>query len=166
MSYPMRRHPLAAAFALSLMVSALSPEHHLAALEQAPFWGTWNQNLTKSSERSESPYKRVISRIEPWEDGLRVTYDMVGKRGGVTHLEWTGKFDGRDYPMQGVDNVLTNAYRRIDDRTYEIVIKVEGNLRATARVVVSPDGNTLQVATETRTASGQTVTTTAIYERQ
>lgn len=147
-------------------MGALSPNHHLAGREQAPFWGTWNQNLTKSNERSESPYKRVTSRIEPWEDGLRVTYDMVGKRGGVTHLEWTGRFDGRDYPMRGVDNILTNAYRRIDDRTYEIVIKVEGNLRATARVVVSSDGNTLQVATESRAAGGQTVTTTAIYEKQ
>ena len=35
------------------------------------------------------------------------------------HLEWTGKFDGNDYPVQGVEVVLTNAYRRVDDRTYD-----------------------------------------------
>lgn len=165
MRYPMRRQTFPAALAILLTI-ALSCPHRLAAREQAPYWGTWNQVFEKSTERSETPYKRITSRIEPWEDGLRVTYDLVGKRGGVTHLEWTGKFDGRDYPMQGVDNVLTNAYRKIDDHSYEIVIKVEGSIRATARVVVSPDSKTLQVATETRTASGQTVTTTTVYERQ
>jgi hypothetical protein len=29
-----------------------------------------------------------------------------------------GKFDGTDYPVQGVEVVVTNAYRRVDDRTW------------------------------------------------
>jgi uncharacterized protein (UPF0297 family) len=139
----------------------------LTAGEPEPWFGTWNLNLAKSSNRSDSPrYKRATCRIEPWEDGLRVTYDMVGIRGGVTHTEWTGRFDGKDYPMQGVDNVLTNAYRKIDDRTYEIVIKVDGVLVATARVVVSADGKTLNVSTEEKTAGGKTINSTAMYEKQ
>jgi len=160
----MRGQTLPAALTFLLTVGLAWPLR-LAAFEQAPYFGTWNQVL-EGSNGSGTPYKRITSRIEPWEDGLRVTYDLVGNRGGVTHMEWTGKFDGRDYPMQGVDNVLTNAYRKIDDRSYEIVIKVEGNTQATARVVVSPDGKTLQVATENRTASGPTVRTTTVYERQ
>jgi uncharacterized protein (UPF0297 family) len=135
----------------------------MASREQPPYFGTWKQVL---GETNPTPYKRITSRIEPREDGLRVSYDLVGKRGGITHMEWTGKFDGRDYPMQGVDNVLTNAYRKIDDRSYEIVIKVEGHLQATARVVVSPDGKTLQVATEARTAGGETARTTTVFEKQ
>src|SRR5499427_10268500 len=102
-----------------------------------PWFGTWKLNPAKSTSNSESRFKRVTLKVEPWQDGLKVTYEMVGVRGGVTHMEWTGKFDGRDYPMQGVDNVLTNAYRKIDDRSYENVIKIEGSVRATARVVVS-----------------------------
>ena len=27
---------------------------------------------------------------------MKVTYDMVGERGGITHWEWTGKADGND----------------------------------------------------------------------
>jgi len=91
---------------------------------------------------------------------------MVGTRGGVTHTEWTGKFDGKDYPMQGVDAVLTNAYRRIDDRSYEIVIKMDGGVVATAKVAVSADGKTLNVATEQKDAGGKSATTSALYERQ
>jgi hypothetical protein len=108
----------------------------------------------------------VTSTIDTWQDGLKVTYDMVGVRGGLTHLEWLGRFDGKDYPMQGLDYVMTNAYRLIDDRSYEIVVKVDGNVTSTARVVVSPDGKTLAVKTEGRTATGQTVSTTSIYDRR
>ena len=129
---------------------------------QETWFGTWSLNL----EKAESPrYRRVIARIEPWEDGLRVTYDMVGIRGGVTHTEWAGKFDGKDYPMQGVDYVMTNAYRRIDNQTYEILIKLDGVLTATARVAVSLDGRTLNVATSERSGDGQTKTSNATYER-
>jgi hypothetical protein len=130
--------------------------------QQEAWFGTWSLNL---EEAKSALYKRVVTRIEPWEDGLKVSYDMVGIRGGVTHLEWSGRFDGKDYPMQGLDSVMTNAYRRIDDRTYEIVIKLDGVISATARVTVSPDSRTLSVATEERLPKGQTKTTTTTYER-
>ena len=121
----------------------------------APWLGTW-----KLSE-PDARYKRVITRIEPWEDGIRVTYDMVGTRGGVTHMEWTGKFDGKDYPVEGVDYVLTNAYKLLDDHSYEIVIKVEGSVAATAHVEVSPDGKTLTTVTSQKSG-----TSTTVYDKQ
>src|SRR5438105_2192170 len=94
-----------------------------AVLSGDPWFGTWKLNFEKSTQDRNARFKRATSKIEPLEDGLRVTYDLVGIRGGVTHLEWTGKFDGKDYPVEGVDYVLTNAYRRLDDRSYEIVSK-------------------------------------------
>jgi hypothetical protein len=88
--------------------------------DRAPWLGTW-QLVQPAAGRFESPpYKKVTIRIEPWQDGIAVSYDMVRTRGGISHMEWTGRFDGRDYPVQGVDYVLTNAYRLIDDRSYEI----------------------------------------------
>ena len=95
-----------------------------------------------------------------------MSYDMVGIRGGVTHTEWTGRFDGKDYPMQGLDYVMTNAYRKIDARSYEIVIKIDGKITAIAQAVVSPDGKTLSVLTEQKTRDGQTSKTTAVYDKQ
>jgi hypothetical protein len=62
--------------------------------------------------------------------------------------------------MQGVDEVLTNAYRKIDERSYEIVVKLDGSVVATSRVSVSPDGTTLRVETEGAAKS------TAVFERQ
>jgi hypothetical protein len=133
----------------------------------SPLVGTWKLNLTKSTyDPGPPPYKRSTCRIEPWTNGLRITYDMVGLRGGVTHLEWLGNLDGKDYPIQGVDDVLTNAYTQIDERTYAVVVKSDGARAATAKIVVAPDGKTLTSVTTARTAQGLTRTTTTVYDRQ
>ena len=133
---------------------------------EAPWFGIWQQIPPASKWFNLSPYKKVTLRIEPWEDGLKVTYDMVRRRGGITHLEWAGRFDGRDYPVQGVDYVLTNAYRQLSDRSYEIVISVDGRRVAIATSVISTDGNRLTVDTVETDARGQTVKSSAAYVRQ
>jgi hypothetical protein len=127
---------------------------------QAPWIGRWKLDPAKSTTASDR-YKRVISTIEPWKEGLRVSYDMVGMRGGVIHMEWTGKFDGKDYPVEGADYALTNAYTLIDDHSYQIVVKSEGVQAGTAHVQVSADGKTLTAVTTER---GRT--TTAVYQKE
>jgi hypothetical protein len=127
---------------------------------QAPWMGTWKLIPGKLQAPSDR-YKRTITKIEPWQGGIKVEYDMVGVRGGLNHLEWTGKFDGKDYPVEGADYIITNAYTVIDDHHYEILVKVEGHHTATARVEVSSDGKTLT----TVTTEGDKKTT-AVYERQ
>ena len=91
---------------------------------------------------------------------------MVRRRGGITHMEWSGRFDGRDYPVQGVDYVLTNAYRKLSDRSYEIVVRVDGREVAVATAVVSPDSRRLRVDTMERDARGQAVKSAAEYVRR
>jgi hypothetical protein len=131
----------------------------------SPWVGTWKLNPSKSIGISNSQYKRVTLTIEPWRDGLKVVYDMVGIRGGVTHVEWTGRFDNKDYPLQGIDYVMTNAYSPIDDRSYNIVIKREGRISGNVQVMVSADGRTLTAITSGKNAQGQDASTTAIYDR-
>jgi hypothetical protein len=135
-------------------------------MQPAPWLGTWRQELSKPASRFETPaYKKVTLRIETAPDGLKVTYDMVRARGGITHMEWTGRFDGKDYPVQGVDYVLTNAYRIVADRSYEIVLKVDGRQAATAVAVVAPDGRTMTVTTRERDREGRPVESTVVYRR-
>ena len=137
----------------------------LSAGTKGPWMGTWKLNAAKSTTAPDR-YKRVITRIEAWEDGLRVTYEMVGTRGGVNYLEWTGKFDGKDYPVEGADYIMTNAYTLLNENSYKIVVKVEGSVAATARIEVSADGKTLTTVTSEKNARGQTISTTAVYERK
>ena len=140
--------------------------HQAPSTKDQPWFGTWQQIPPESQWFNPWPYQTVTLRIEPWNDGVRVVYDMVRRRGGITHMEWSGRFDGRDYPVQGVDYVLTNAYRQVSDRSYEIVVRVDGREVAVATAVVSPDGSRLTVDTVERDASGRSRKTSAVYVRR
>ena len=133
---------------------------------QAPWFGTWQLNSAKSTATPDPRFKRVTLRIEPVEDGLKVIYDMVGTRGGINHMEWSGRFDGKDYPVEGVDYVLANAYTPLSTNSYQIIVKVDGAIVATTTVVVSADGKTLTSVTSQKNAQGQDVSTTTVYDKQ
>ena len=134
--------------------------------QPAPWYGTWEQIPPATRWFNPWPYQKVTLRIEPSDDGLRVVYDMVRRRGGITHMEWAGRFDGRDYPVQGVDYVLTNAYTQISARSYRIVVRLDGREAAVATAVVSADGSRMTVETVERDARGQSVKRTAVYVRR
>jgi hypothetical protein len=139
----------------------------VAGRQVEPLFGIWRLNLAESDFASgPSAYSRVTCKIEPLKDGMKVVYDMVGVRGGVTHWEWTGRIDGNHYALQGVEEVITNAYTRTGDRTYTMVFKVDGRAATTNHIVISPDGRTMTVTTAAVTAKGGNVVNTVIYNRQ
>jgi len=132
-----------------------------------PVWfGTWNVNLAKSTYTGAPGYKRASYVIEPADDGLKVVYEMVLPRGGITHLEWTGRLDGKDYPVQGIDEFLTYAYTRRDDGSYEIVAKIDGRAAASSIVTFSADGKTMTTTTVANARGGQAITTKTVYDKQ
>jgi hypothetical protein len=123
------------------------------AQDREPLLGTWRLNFAQSKFASGPPaYTRVTTKIEPLDDGMKVIYDMVGERGGVTHWEWMGRLDGKDYPLEGIEEVVTNAYSRVADRTYDLVFKVDGRITTTTRISISADGRTMTVTSPTNTA--------------
>jgi hypothetical protein len=150
-----------------LAIGAFVPAAPAAAQAPAVWLGAWTLNVEKSTyDPGPAPYARATCTIEPWGDGVRMVYDMVRVRGGVTHLEWTGRFDGMDYPVQGVDEVLTNGYRQIDERTFEAVVKVDGQTTATSRVVFSPDGRTMTTETVGANPQAQRLRWVTVYEKR
>jgi hypothetical protein len=142
---------------IGILLGGLTLPVVLVGQVRAPWFGVWKLNLAKSTfSPGPPPFKRATCTIEPWEglkDGVKVTYDMVRPRGGVMHLEWSGRFDGRDYALQGIeDYTVTNAYRRIDDRTFQVVQKADGGGALTANMTISPDGQTLTIISSGSTA--------------
>jgi hypothetical protein len=126
-----------------------------------PWLGRWALNVQKSTYDGPPPYRRASCTIEPWNDGLKTICEMIRIRGGITHLEWAGRFDGKDYPVQGVEEYVTYAYTRVDERTYDVLVRLDGMVAARSRVTVSPDGGTMT----TVTTQGKSVTT-SVYERR
>jgi hypothetical protein len=129
--------------------------------------GVWVLNVARSDYGpAPAPYKRATYRIERSGDGFRVIYDMVHPRGGTTHLEWTGRMDGRDYALQGVDQAITYAYTAADAAAGDVVVKIDGRVAARSRVTVSPDGRTMTTSTTSAGPGGQRVVSTTVYEKQ
>jgi len=133
------------------------PGSAVAAQIPDSWLGSWTLNVARSIYAGPAPYRRASYRIERLGDGFRVIYDMVHPRGGTTHLEWSGRMDGRDYPLQGVDQAITYAYTPAGEGACDVVVRIDGRVAARSRVTVSADGGTMI----TRTAGSTTV-----YEKQ
>jgi hypothetical protein len=141
------------------------PYGHRDINDQAWF-GVWQLNLDKSVySPGPTPYKRATMKVERVDDKVRFSYDFVHLRGGIQHLEWTGRFDGNDYMVQGIDEYMTYAYKQMAERTYEIVAKADGQIAAVATVTLSPDGRTLTTVTRRKSARGQDITNTTVHDK-
>src|SRR5215471_3520260 len=65
-----------------------------------PQMGTWKLNEAKSKFSPGVPKLHTVV-YETAGDNVKVTVDGTDKDGKSTHNEWTGKFDGKDYPVTG-----------------------------------------------------------------
>lgn len=159
-----RARLLAVAILCGILAGALPMP---ASAQATPFAGVWVLSPGRSTYRTPPPYTRITLSIVEADERVSVTYDMVRVRGGVMHLEWVGRFDGRDYPLEGLEDfTVTNAYRRVDARTLEVIQRVEGQVSVTATMAVSENGRELTVVTPSRDASGRDTTTTTVYTRR
>jgi hypothetical protein len=138
----------------------------LVAAQAPDAWaGTWALNLTKSTYQLSAAPRSSVSKLDPSGEDWTITQDVVDAQGKALHTETRAKFDGKDYPVEGLVNV-TYALTRIDDHTYDLVTKRDGAVATTTRTVVSPDGRTRTSTTTGRTAQGQMARNVAVYDRQ
>jgi hypothetical protein len=126
-----------------------------------PQMGTWKLNETKSKFAPGVPKIQTVV-YETVGDGVKITVDGTDKEGKPTHSEWTGKFDGKDYPVTGDPTSDMRSYTKVGDRVLKLTVKKGGNVTAAGRVVVSPDGKTRMV---TATEAGA-FRAKAIYDKQ
>jgi hypothetical protein len=140
----------------------------LVQAQQAPAWaGTWKLNLTKSKYSPGPVPKSSTIKIEAAAGGgLKQTTDQVTASGESRHVEVTAMFDGKDAAVKGNPDVDTQAYKRVDDRSYEVTGKKNGKVTTITKVTISADGKT-RTATQTGTdPQGRAVNNTIVYDRQ
>jgi hypothetical protein len=131
-----------------------------------PAIGIWKLNLAKSTFGVVPPPRSYVVKAEAWEDGLKMSVDIVDDQGNETHPESAHKFDGNDYPLKGSPLADTVSAKRIDERNIEAVWKKNGRVVLTTKTVISADGAT---ATQTRTAKdaqGRTLEDVLFVEKQ
>jgi len=129
------------------------------------FTGTWKLNEGKS-KLGAGAVKNTTVTYEVTGDTVKVTLEGVGADGKATHDEWTGKYDGKDYPVTGNPMTDTRAYKKMNDHMLEATGKKGDKVVLTAKITVSADGKTRTVVSTQTTADGKKVTSTAVYEKQ
>ncbi len=127
--------------------------------------GTWKLNEAKSKFAAGATKNHTVVYTE---DGgnVKVTVDGVTADGKKVHTEWTGRFDGKDYPVTGDPTSDARAYKRVNASTLAMTLKKDGKVTATGQIVVSSDGKTRTVTIKGTDAMGKTVSSRAVYDKQ
>src|SRR5438270_12150517 len=82
-----------------------------ASFAQDHFIGAWTLNEAKSRIAPGAPKEaKVVYGTEG--AATKVTTDGTDGDGNATHSEWTGKFDGVDYPVNGDPDQASRSYKR------------------------------------------------------
>jgi hypothetical protein len=127
--------------------------------------GTWRLNEAKSNLAPGVPKNNTVV-YEAAGDNVKITVDGTDRDGKPTHNEWTGKFDGKDYPVTGDPTSDARSYNRVDDSTLELTFKKDGKVTASGRIVVSADGKTRTVTLSGTDPQGKEFKSTAVYDKQ
>ena len=132
--------------------------------QASPHIGTWKLNEAKSKFAGKARNHTVV--YESAGDQTKVIVDGVDENGGAVHSEWTGKFDGKDYPVTGDSNSDVRSYRVVNKNTMTITGKKGGKTTLTGRITIARDGKSRTVTTTATNAQGKKVTNVAVYDKQ
>jgi hypothetical protein len=127
--------------------------------------GTWKLNEDKS-KFSEGAAKSTMVVYEAVGDSVKVTIDGTSGDGKPTHTEWTGKFDGKDYPSTGDPNSDTRSYTKVNAHTLKFELKSGDKVTLSGTIVIAADGKSRTVTASGISADGKKVSYTAMYDKQ
>ncbi len=127
--------------------------------------GTWKLNEAKSKLAAGMPKNHTVV-YEAAGDNVKVTVNGTDSEGKPTHNEWTGKFDGKDYPVTGDPTSDMRSYTKVDDRTLGLNVKRGGKVTVSGRIVVSADGKSRTVTVSGTDPTGKKFSSIAVYDKQ
>jgi hypothetical protein len=158
----MNLHMKTKTIGLTLAISFLAGGACFAA---DPQMGTWKLNEGKS-KITPGTLKNTTVVYKSMFGNVKVTTDGIGADGTPAHSEWSGKFDGKDYPVTGDPNQDTRSYTKVNDRTLALTVKKNGKAIATGRIVISADGKSRTANVSGTTPKGKKFKNVAVYDKQ
>lgn len=151
------------ALATSLMTMPVSAP---LANPADPINGTWELNVDKSTFE---PGPEPQSQTRTYEsDGhtVKLISKGVNAAGTVTQVQYTARYDGKDYPMTGSPVADTIALKRIDEVTAEATLKKAGRIVSTTTRVISRDGKEMTFTTTGTNERGDTIRNVLVFDKK
>jgi hypothetical protein len=149
----------------TLLTVALCLVGAALCVAQNPNMGTWKLNEAKSKVAPGFPKNNTIV-YEAAGDDVKVTTEGVGSDGKPSHTDWTGKFDGKPYPVTGDPTADTRTYTQVNDRTLTFVNQNGDKPTISGRIVVSADGKSRTVTVSRTGASGKKITSSSVFDKE
>jgi hypothetical protein len=129
------------------------------------FMGTWKLNEAKSKIPAGAAHNNTVVYAQSGDE-VKITGDGVDAAGKATHQEWTGKFDGKDYPAKGSPIHDMRAYTKVDGHTLTYAMKKEGKNVGKGKVVIAADGKSRTVTETSTGVDGKKVSTTSVFDKE
>ena len=130
-----------------------------------PNVGTWKLNEAKSTIAAGAP-KNVTVVYTAAGESYKCVVDGVDGTGKPAHNEWTGKFDGKDYPVTGDPAADTRSLKLVSPGHYALSNAKNGKPVVTGTVEFSADNKTRTLTMHMTDAAGKKDTSIAVYDRQ
>jgi hypothetical protein len=156
----MRRMYLVPSIAVALAVVVLG------GTASAQTAGSWKLNIAKSQYIQGQAPKSTTLVYEVAGEGIKVTVDQMPFDGPAIHYAYTANYDGKDVPVAGNPNADMAARTRVSATTTSLVNKKGGQILSTMTLADSTDGKTLTITTTGKDATGKTIDSVAVYEKQ
>jgi hypothetical protein len=137
----------------------------VACLAQDANMGTWKLNEAKSKFSPGAPKSTKVT-YEAAGDNVKVTIEGTSFDGKPSHTEWTGKYDGKDYPVSGDSRQSSRSYTKVNDHTVKVTVKSGDRVVLSGDVVVAADGKSRTVTASGTGADGKKFEYTAVYDKQ
>ena len=149
---------------LSSLITTLCFLGATAGFAADPWMGTWKLNESKSKLARGMGKNHTVVYQETGKK-IKVIVDGVDKDGKATHNEWTGKFDGKDYPATGPiwPSGWTCSIAKNGAQGLDVTWKKDGKVMYKDIFTASTDG---KVLTDVGSAPVANEQIKAIYERQ
>jgi hypothetical protein len=97
---------------------------------------------------------------------VKYTLKGIDAEGKPTLVQYTAKYDGKDYPVTGAQDFDAIALKRVDAVTAQATLKKGGKVTQTTTRVVSKDGKTLTLTTTGTNAKGQAVNNVLVFDKR
>jgi hypothetical protein len=151
---------------VSVLASLLLPIARLApAQANDPFLGKWELDPEKSTfTPGPGPESRTMTLELTREGALHHIIYTPTVFAGVNFIEYTAKFDGKDYEIVGT-GLDTVSLKRVDETTIDRVGKQGGKQTETCTLKLSADKKTLTMTTK-GSFNGNQYASTQVYVRQ
>lgn len=146
-------------------IFAAVPVAALASDAPNPLFGTWLLNRAKSTFIPMPGPKGQMRTYAPAGDGEKLTARGIDAGGKPTLVQYTAKYDGRDYAITGSSGGNLISLTRVDSLTSRSTQKRDGKPVIIATRTVSKDGKTLTVLTKGTTVQGEVIDALMVFDR-